>query len=295
MSRTRSASTQSIALSQMSQEDVGLEQAAQVAYAAAPQETARGFMVLKLAKKTKAPILIHGEEDVVNPQTKRNERMRLLRGVDTIWVREQKDLPKEYVEKNRRSLQFDDGVCRISYDDTAAIEFVKLSKHLLDNPSRRTGSKYDFFEWNPRRQAEAALAKRKRKMEALQKAMAVPSEEMKKHAIYLNVPMADELGFPKEEDALRADYMMKAEDDPEKFLSSLGSKEVTVSFLVKKAIRDAKIDLGREPNVAYWSAGGGYIGRIPLSRNADAYLTELALTNSAEGKAFLDQLEIVVK
>jgi len=40
-----------------------------------------------------------------------------------------------------------------------------------------------------------------------------------------------------------------------------------------------------------WAGGGGHIGKIPAGRKPVEYLTELAMTNSNEGKQFKQQLE----
>lgn len=253
-----------------------------------------GFLVLKLVNnKKKGPVLIDGVDDVINPATGRNERIRLLSGVDSIWMKDQKDLPKEYVERNRRSILFESGVCRIPAWDTSALEFVRHCRHFIDNPARRSGSKYEFFAWNPKRIAEMKLKKRLVAVEAMKKAMEAPEEAMMKHAIFLKVAMADELGFKKEPGSIRDEYILKAQDDPKHFLDTFNSKEVEVSYLVKKAIRDGKIDLNRTSGAAHWSKGGSLIGHIPSTTAADKFLTELALTPTKDGAAFLEQLERV--
>lgn len=268
----------------------------QLALSNVPQAPEQLFTIFKLVNnKRKGRVYIDGIDDVINPKTGKTERMRLISGVAEIWMSEQKNIPEDFIKKNRRSLQFEGKICRIPHTDTSALEFAKLCRHFIDAPNRRSGSKHEFFEWNPARQAEAALKKRQLKVDAMKIALTIDEDKMRKHALYLGVGFSDELGLPKESDAIRNDYVLKAEDAPEKFMETVDSPIVTISFLVKKAIRDAKIDLGRSLNNAYWSAGGRFIAKIPMSRKAHEYLIELAMTNSDEGKIFLEELQNVTK
>lgn len=255
---------------------------------------AQQYVIFKLANtKRKGRIHIDGVDDVVNPETGIVERVRLISGVPSIWAKDQKHLTPEYVRMNRRSLTFDNRVLRIPLWDKTAIEFARLCRHYVDNPSKRIGSKTPFFEWNAAKQAEETLRKRNRKFEAMKKAFEADEEIMHKHALYLGVIFSDEMGLPKGPDAIRSDYVAKAELNPDAFLDSFKSPLVDLSFLIKKAIKDAKIDLGRKPNMAHW-ADGGVITSIPVHRNAVDCLVELAMTNSEEGKNFKNTLNVIM-
>ena len=91
--------------------------------------------------------------------------------------------------------------------------------------------------------------------------------------------------------------MLYAKRNPFNFkdLISNKSKEVEINYLVKKGILSAKIDVGSQPGRAFWSSGGGLIGVIPSQRQPLDYLTELALTNSEEGRTFQKQLKETIK
>ena len=81
-----------------------------------------------------------------------------------------------------------------------------------------------------------------------------------------------------------------AKRNPGLFKKSLNSKEVEISYLIKKAISENLIDLGGHSGNVTWGAGG-YIARVPVGRATHEYLIELALNNSDEGKRFLSQLQ----
>lgn len=251
-------------------------------------------VIFRLANsKKKGRVYIDGIADVVNPKTKKVERARLLAGVESIWMSEQKELDKDYVKQNRRSLIFEGRVCRIPKWDTSAIEFAKLTKHYIADPSTKTGGMYGYFEWNPQRQAEEEMRKENLRIEAMMMAAQAEEGKMKKHAIYLGISEADEMGIPKYPKAIRSEYVKKAEANPKAFIESYDSVVVNISFLVQKALREGKIDLGKERNRAYWSNNGGLICSIPAGRNAREALVDYATQKNNDGKDFLDKLELL--
>ena len=116
----------------------------------------------------------------------------------------------------------------------------------------------------------------------------------RKIAVFLGVKMADEdLGIPKTTDAIKTELVLKADSDPVTFQKYVDSREVEVSWMVRRVIGDARIDLGGASGNVTWSSGRGFIAKIPSTRKPLEYLTELALTNSDEGRTFLEQLKTV--
>jgi len=234
---------------------------------------------------------MEGIDDIWDADKKKMVRIRLLRGVDTIYLDQQKGIDEKYIVSNRRTLTFDRRVLRVPDYDTAAIEFLEKSNANVDNPNKRGTKKLTFFEWNPVRQAELERAKRVARIEAIKFATMTSDEDMKKHAIYLGIPMFDELSMPKTMEAIRNDYEFYAEAQPAKFMQSAGSKEVEVAYIVKKAIIDGKIDLGVKVGSAYWANDGGFICKIPSNLQAQSYLVEYAMLPNDDSVAFLNQLK----
>jgi hypothetical protein len=99
------------------------------------------------------------------------------------------------------------------------------------------------------------------------------------------------LGFPLTDDGIADSYALYAEQNPDNFMATISSPLINVSWLVKRAIVDAKIDLGRQPNTACWANGGGFICKVPDPSKAMEYLIELAMLHTDEGKQFLMQLQ----
>lgn len=265
-----------------------------------PTPTETKYHIFKLVDtKKKGGTYIPNIDDVINPETGKEERMRLLVGVDTVWIKDQKHLDADYVRQNAKSLNFPRGAkcLRIPDWDKASLTFARLCRHNIGNPNRKSGSKFEFFEYDPAKQAAEAL-----KRESLEIDMAIVARELdetmlKKYISFLKMPMHDDLGELKSIDLLRKELMLYAKRNPFQFqdLVQNKAKEVETSYLIKKAILSAKIDIGSQPGRAFWSGGGGLIGVIPAKRLAADYLTELALTNTEEGRTFQQQLKEIMK
>ena len=267
------------------------EEESSTAMSEAPS-TSTTFKIYKLTDtKKNGKYHMEGIDDVMHPERKRIERVRLLTGYPSIWVEDQKSLEKTFVERNRRSLIFDRRVLRIPDYDSTALEFLSVCNANVDNPNKKGTRKITFFQWNPERQAEVERAKRVANIEAIKFASMASDEDMRKHCNYLGVLFNDELGMPKSMHALRNDYELYAEAQPNKFMLSAGSKEVEIAFTIKKALLDNKIDVSIRKGSAYWANDGGFICKIPSGAKPQTYLVEYAMLPQDESKAFLEQLK----
>lgn len=255
------------------------------------------YHIFRLVKKKKGRTHIDGVCDaVMNPNTGKRERIWLLNGVDSIWqsdlVEQLKD--KEVRNRNRRSLIFEDGICRIPVHDDRALEFARVN---TKNVGKKRGGngKFDYYEYDAAAEQQERLKTQMLKIDMVIKAKEMPSEKMRKLASFLGIVFYDELGQPKGDDGIRSELMIRADNNPVLFSKYIDSREVEVAFMVKRAILDAKIDLTAQSGNAIWAGGKGFIAKIPATRKAHEYLTELAMTNSDEGRSFLEQLETMVR
>lgn len=255
----------------------------------------QGFVVFKLrGTERKGGLSIGGIDDVVNPKTGKVERMRLLKGVDSIWQKDQKEIEQDYIRQNMDSLVFRGRVCRIFNWETTKLEFARLNNGNIGNPNRIGSSKFEFFEYDSKKQQQEAL-----KREMLELDMAIAAKEMhvdrmKKIASFLGVAFFDEFGKEKDIDGIRREVMLKAKQDPKRFEKLIDSKEVDIAYLVKKAISDSKIDIGGRNGNVVWGSNGSFITKVPDGRNYQEYLIELAMTNSEEGRDFKQKLETFI-
>ena len=245
-----------------------------------------GNVVFRLVHKTKGTALILGIQDVINPKTQTVERMRLLTGRREVWLSEQEKIPQNYINSNLRQFKFEKGTLRVPVKDTQALDFLRKSpfnKKSVDF----VGGRLEFFEWDPAEQAKERSAKRDLRLKAIIQASQTPFEELKKHAAYLKVSIRDEYGYPKAEGTLRSDYIELAELNPQLFLNTFGTRQVELSFTLRKAIDENKIVLGDHIN---WGAGGLIMTTIPGKSHIDSLL-DFATSETPESKDFLSRLE----
>jgi hypothetical protein len=172
------------------------------------------------------------------------------------------------------------------------LEFIGLCRSNINSPNKTKAAKHQFFEWNPKQQQQELLKKRKFKLDAIKLALAQDDlSKVRKHCSFLGISMIDILGFPLTDEGVLDAYALFAEQEPDRFMNTINSPLINVSWMVKRAILDAKIDLGRQPNTACWSNGGGFICKVPDPSKATEYLIELAMLHTDEGKQFLMQLQ----
>lgn len=263
-------------------------------------EPKQEFVIFKLVNKSRnGGVIIPHIDYVIDPERPQDgvQMIRLLKGIPSIWAREQKDLTKEFVQNagNIRNIEFLRGqkFTRIPLWDTALLEFAKVSRHNIGNPNRKSGSKFEFYEFDPKAVADYRLKKEMLEIDMAIIAKQKPEVEMRKHAAFLGITLVNEVGIPRSEPEIRIDYILTAKHRPTIFSDTLKSKEVDVQYQIVSLIRDGKIDLGREPNKAYWANSGSLISPIPQGRKPHEYLTDLALTNTESGKHFLESLQLI--
>lgn len=249
----------------------------------------RPMIIFKLRNAPNGKVHLDGIDDVFDPETKKMRRIRLIRGATTIWMDEQEKMDKDYLAKNRISLTFVAGnlICD-ELKDELIVKAARLFNANEGNVNRVPGKKRSFYEWNPAAQEKEAFEKELLEAKVVQLAMEQPFEKMKKHALYLNLPITNEMGQIRGEDGIRALYLRAAKADPKKFKDSLDSKEVELKYLIRRAIVDGKIEVSTAG--IKWAAGQS-ICRLPHGREAVDYLIEFAMLPTDESKSFVERLE----
>jgi hypothetical protein len=253
------------------------------------------FVIFKLKGNQKKGVYIDGTDDVLNPKTGKAERIRLLTGVSSIWMSDQKDIDKEYIRNNRRSLEFKARICRINKMDTAALEFARMCNSNLEVKNRLRAPRFEFFEYDPAKQAEESLKKEMLELEMAIKAKEMDSDTLKKYASFIGVHLVNELAQVKPESALRQEVMLYAKKNPIVFQTMIDNiQEVEIHWQIKSAIINNQIDISKQPGSAYWGSGG-FITKMASKMNPVKQLTELAMTNTTEGREFLSKLKSISK
>jgi hypothetical protein len=253
------------------------------------------FVIFKLKGNQKKGVYIDGTDDVINPKTGKSERIRLLTGISSIWMSDQKDVDKDYIRNNRRSLEFKARICRINKMDTAALEFARMCNSNLEVKNRLRAPRFEFFEYDPAKQAEESLKKEMLELEMAIKAKDMDSDTLKKYASFIGVHLVNELAQVKPESALRQEVMLYAKKNPTVFQAMVDNvQEIEIHWQIKSAIISNQIDIAKQPGSAYWGSGG-FITKMASKMDPVKQLTELAMTNTTEGREFLSKLKSISK
>ncbi len=262
-----------------------------------PPKIEKEWTIFKLVTTSnKGGVYLSSVDDVVNPKTGQVERVRLLSGVNTIWQSEQKDLPKEFIERNLREIKFPRGVkiLRVRKIDKTLIDFCRITNANVGNVNRIAGARFEIYEYDSAISEKEAFDKEAFEIEVVMLAKDAKLEDMRKHAAFLGIRLVTDLGDPKTEDGIRREYMISAKRNPYHFKQTMNTPIIEVTWLVKKAIGESLIDIGREQGKVFWSNGGGMIGVYPQTENAEQYLVNLAMMNTPDGIRFKEQLQKVV-
>lgn len=267
-----------------------------------PEHTAppeKQYVVFKLVKKNVRRLNIDGIGDGLNPKTNKLERIYLIRGAQSIWQSELTELlrdwdkPNSYISKNRISLKFSDGICRVPVVDHLMLDYARANVHNVGK-NRTNSARYGYYEYDAAEEQKMRYEKQLSRINTIQLISTMEEKKMIKLALFLGVkPYDDETSLPKTPNGYRTELLIKADTQPEAINRYINSAEVDISYLVRKAIGDAKIDLGGQSGTVIWASGGGFIAKVPANRKPIEYLTELAMTNSNEGKNFKEQLETI--
>ncbi len=245
----------------------------------------------------KGGVRLSNVDDVKNPVTGKVERIRLLSGVDSLWLKDQKDVTKDYVQANWVELRFfrNQKMMRVSNNNPTVLEYLRISNSNIGNPDRVRGSRHEYFEYDSAIAESEAYELENFELEMALEAKAMKPDMMHKHAAFFGIALTNTQGEQKSDDGVRRDYVMYAKRNPAYFKQTMTDKTVEISWMVRKAISEGFVDVGREIGKVFWSKGGGMIGVYPQTQNAQDYLTDLANTNTEDGIRFKEQLKQFVK
>jgi hypothetical protein len=256
------------------------------------KEDVRPSVIFKLRNPPNGKVHIDGIDDVFDEATGGTRRIRLLRGVNTIWMDEQEKVDKNFVDKNRMSITFiQGGIICDQVKDANIIKAARLMNGCEDNKNRIPGKKRSWYEWNPAAQEREAFERELFENEVVKLALDAPIATAKKHGLYLGCVFTDEQGRLRSDEGIKAIYVRKAKEQPKRFKDTFDTKEVEINYLIRAAILDAKIDITSKSGIKW--ATGGLICKLPHDRQPVEYLVDFAMLSTDESKAFLERLQSI--
>jgi len=264
------------------------------------KETVANIVLKLVDENRRGGAYLDGEDFVFDPNFDNGEGLpkgkqraiRLLRGVNTIFVDEQEKITKEYIERNKLSLEFHKlgRQCVLSPHQKTHIQFATMCNSNIDNPHRFGVKPIYFTIWNPLAEEQKAQAETDLMLEAVLLAGRMPMEKMERHCVYLGIALADEFGEQLQEGRLRKKYVAYANKQPKTFLDSAENPEIDIAWAVKFLIKNGTIDIHKQEGQAYYK-DGGYITSIPSGETAEKYLVKYAMTDAQPNREFAKRVK----
>lgn len=258
------------------------------------EEVEKPFVVFCLKEeRPQGQLIMEGRcLNVLNPHTNKRDNLRLLRGIPTCWESEQKDIPKDYEKTNQLTVDFAANLISVPKEEPHVIEFLRHHKQNINSKNFNAHS-FHFYEYDTDVIAKAEEQKMQDQMKAGELAFSTKHEDIVKHLGYLGGNLIDDkTGYQKSPQSLKADYFKLSQSNPKKFLETYNSPFVNITYAVKKAITDSKIDLHKVSGTAHW-ADGGFICTLTPKKNVAACIVEFAMSASNESKDFLNRLNAI--
>lgn len=231
---------------------------------------------------------IDNMDQVIDPDTGKIRTMRLLRGVDTIWMDEQQHITEKQADNMRPMLTFHEGILRIPPYERNTIEFLKRKNCCANNDFRMRGSKIWYYleDYEKREREEYEIEKKK--FEALTLAHTASDEQMYAHGKFLGIIMMNDSGEEMSPYGIRIEYKKAAEKNPETFINSFYNPHLKMHFLICQKYDEGEIIIDREALKAKWK-NAGTICVLPQGKDPLKYLADFAFTEN--GKYFASMMQ----
>lgn len=204
-----------------------------------------------------------------NPETGREEmrNIRHISGLESIWAHEQ---PKEYTDRDAKSITIENGILRVSSTEPRTLEYVRAI-------ATTTGS---FFEFDSEKRAvdftvsdELVTSARHLVYEMFKTDEGI--EAAKLYAKVLSIPFG---GIAE----LKASLRMRADTNPELFIKDLSNPLLKKKARLMLAVNDDIIKI--VANTIQYSNGNETIFTCDLNTDTLTAFTEHC-ENTEEGKA----------
>lgn len=224
-----------------------------------------------------------------DPVTKRPRWARCLKGIDTIWQDEQKDVPKEQIPSMLDEFVFVDGEMLINMP-TEYSKLKYLMHHIKLQDNSPEGQLPVFYLVNDDEKAEKEYQLEQSRHEAEETAMEKNIEELLPLATYFGIKVEDSDGNRRKESALRLEFVKQARKNPKVFLDNLNSPKLKVAHAVKEAVDSGLIDLAHVKGQAHWGETKAFITKLDEKKSPVDSLVDFAFSGSKDSNAFTKKL-----
>jgi hypothetical protein len=224
-----------------------------------------------------------------DPVTKKPRIARCLKGVESIWVDEQDDLPEDFVKSNLDEIVFNYGDLHITWPlESTRHKF--LLAHLNFQENNFQGIMPVFMLRNNDKEAEKEMEKVRLRNKALDKVEELTMEQMEELSTHYGISLTDGDGDKRRETAIRLDFARKAEENPDAFLKNVDNARVKIAHKIKTMIDNGEISLTHTKGQAHWGDTKAMITVLTEDEDAVDQLVEFAVGKGKKSADFIKRL-----
>lgn len=233
-------------------------------------------------------LTIDNMDQVLDPDSGKLRTIRLLKGVDTIWMDEQEHITEKQAESMRPSLVFHEGQLRVPAYERNTIEFLKRKNACSNNEFRMRGSKTWYYLEDYMKREKEEYEREKIKTEAENLAMNASDDQMIAHGRFLGILMVNDAGEMMSPFGIRVKYKKEAQMNPEAFMNSFHNPHLKMHFVISEKVESGEIIIDRAALKAKWN-NGATICILPEAKDPIKHLAEFCFTEN--GKYFKSILQ----
>lgn len=237
---------------------------------------------------------VSNEMPIFDEETESNRTIRLLRGVPSIFVDEQNGLTPTFIQRNKVDIVFNNGFLRVARTNKTLLNFLLNSDEFDKKKNRMKSRRPKFTLINTADIEQEELEKEQFKFEAIKYAMSAKEEDMIPHAVFLRIPMVNVYGEQKSPAKIRIEYADYASKKPEYFMKTANSPVTKAAFFVTRAIELGILDITKRQGYVLWGESGHPIMELKFGKPVVDQISEYALSDTNESKAFYKQLKAVL-
>lgn len=237
----------------------------------------RGMVAGKRFKKN-VPLIT--EFYAINPETGKQDRVRLVKGHPSIWMSEQGDLKDVKWVKDRVGLKGDmGGNLLVRESDKRMVEFMEISPQNRDTPDR-PGIPKLFYRFDVVANEKEKAVKINLEATATQYAWSLGMDRVQILCDYFGIGGLTEEGK-------RMGLYEFAKGSPQKFLDATNSEKTPIVAYIRKAINKSYISVSAAKDSLRW-ADGRTIVNLPLGsgesdKAAEFFAGQILTSDEARG------------
>lgn len=229
----------------------------------------------------------------LDPKTNQPRRWRYLYGYSSVWVDEQtnpKPTQQELVNPNH-DIVFRQGFLKVSSTNTSLIRALELMDEFEGNNNKINQVPPVFRLIDPESELEKQYSALEASYEAGKAAREAKLMEMLPVAAVFGIDIS---GGEDDEPAIRKKFILKASEEPQRFLREFVNPKNKIRFLVSKALMENTVSSSVIEGKLVYADSHKIIADINPNGDIADQLAQLVMARNEKAMDFYEQLKLTV-